>query len=144
MVKFFLEVVFLNVYIFVVAALLAVVPVVVIFKKCVDKLKEDPYSMNKIQKQFFIGVELSKIVPAILLVYGIIKMTAVESVSKVFIPWAIIGATVIGSLLYIGSQKDPEGNKDVKYTVNTLVTITRPHVFTVPLMAVVFMFLMLI
>ena len=134
----------MNVYIFVAAALLAVVPVVVIFKKCVDQLKQDPHSMKKVQKQFFIGAALSKIVPAILLMYGIIKMTPVDAVSKLFIPWAIIGATVIGSLVYIGSQKDPEGSKDVKYTVNTLVTITRPHVFTVPLMAAVFMFLMMI
>lgn len=134
----------MNVYIFVVAALLAVLPVVVVFKKCVDKLKKDPHSMKKVQKQFFIGAAMSKIVPAILLMYGIIKMTPVDSISTLFIPWAIIGGTVIGSLIYIGSQKDPEGNKDVKYTVNTLVTITRPHLFTVPLMAVVFMALMLI
>lgn len=139
-----LEVKLLNVYIFVAAALLAVVPVVIIFNGCVNRLKEDPQTMKNVQKRFFIGAALSKIVPAILLMYGIIKMTPVDSISKLFIPWAIIGATVIGSLLFIGSQKDPEGNEDVKYTVNTLVTITRPHIFTVPLMAAVFMFLMTI
>lgn len=134
----------MNVYIFVVAALLSVIPVVVVFKNCVNRLKEDPQTMKKVQKQFFIGAALSKIVPAILLMYGIIKMTPVDSISKLFIPWAIILATVIGSLVFIGSQKDPEGNEDVKYNVNTLVTITRPHLFTIPLMAAVFMFLMMI
>ncbi len=134
----------MNVYIFVAAALLAVLPVIFIFKNCVDSLKKDPQSMKHVQRRFFIGAALSKIVPAILLMYGIIKMTPVDSISKLFIPWAIIGASVIGSLAFIGSQKDPEGNDDVKTTVNTLVTITRPHIFTVPLMAAVFMFLMTI
>lgn len=141
---YILEVVALNVYIFVAAALLSVIPVVVVFKNCVNRLKKDPQSMKKVQRQFFIGAALSKIVPAILLMYGIIKMTPVDSVSKLFIPWAIILATVIGSLVFIGSQKDPEGNEEVKYNVNTLVTITRPHLFTIPLMAAVFMFLMMI
>lgn len=132
----------MNVYIFVTAAVLAVLPIVVIFKKGVDQLKEDPTTMKKVQRQFFIGALLSKIVPAILLMYGIIKMTPVDAISKLFIPWGIIGAVVIGSLAFIGSKKDPEGNEQVKETVNMLVTITRPHVFTVPLMAAVFMFLM--
>lgn len=134
----------MNVYIFVAAALLSVIPVVVVFKNCVNRLKEDPTTMKKVQRQFFVGAALSKIVPAILLMYGIIKITPVDSISKLFIPWAIIVATVIGSLVYIGSQKDPEGNDEVKYTVNTLVTFTRPHIFTIPLMAAVFMFLMTI
>lgn len=132
----------MNVYIFVAAALLAVIPVVIVFKNCVNQLKKDPHTMKTVQKKFFIGAALSKIVPAILLMYGIIKMTPVASISTLFIPWAIIAVAVIGSLAYIGSQKDPEGNKDVVYNVNTLVTITRPHIFTVPLMAAVFMFLM--
>lgn len=134
--------VLLNAYIFVVAAILAVVPVLIVFKVGVNQLLEHPSDMKKVQRNFFIGAALSKIVPAILLVYGIIKMTPIASIQTLFIPWGIIAVVVIGGLMFIESQKNPDGGDDVKTNVNTLVTITRPHLFTVPLMAVVFLFLM--
>lgn len=132
----------MNAYIFVVAAILAVVPVLIVFKVGVNQLLEHPGDMKKVQRNFFIGAALSKIVPAILLVYGIIKMTPIASIQTLFIPWGIIAVVVIGGLMFIESQKNPDGGGDVKTNVNTLVTITRPHLFTVPLMAVVFLFLM--
>ena len=64
----------MNAYIFVAAAVFAVIPFSIIFKVQVNKLIENPAQINQIFKQFFIGVALSKIVPVILLVFGIIMI----------------------------------------------------------------------
>lgn len=132
----------MNAYIFVVAAILAVVPVVIVFKIGVNKLLDNPGEMKKVQRNFFIGAAMSKIVPAILLMYGIIKMTPIASIQTLFLPWGIIGVVVIGGLMFIESQKNSDANEEAQKNVNMLVTITRPHLFTVPLMAAVFLFLM--
>lgn len=132
----------LNIYIFVAAAVVAVIPVLVIVKKNVNKLIANPEEFNTVQKQFFIGVALSKIVPVILLVYGIIKITPVEDYSDLYLPWAIILLTILFGLYFITSQKKLATSRDEKMAVNTLITIARPLVFSIPLMAAIFLFMM--
>lgn len=132
----------LNAYIFVAAAIIAVIPVLFIVKVNVNKLIADPEQINSVQKHFFIGVALSKIIPVILLIFGIVKLTPVTDYSELYIPWFIILATVLFGLYFISSQKKLAVGDQEKMAINTLVTIARPLIFSIPLMAAIFLFMM--
>src|SRR5699024_128001 len=80
----------MNAYIFVAAAVFSVIPFSIVFKVHINKLIEDPDQINTIFRNFFIGVALTKIVPVILLVYGIIKLTDGVEMSTLYIPWLLI------------------------------------------------------
>lgn len=132
----------MNAYIFVLAAVLAVAPVLVIFKIHIDKAIEDPHDIAAIQKNFFIGVALSKIIPVILLIYGIIKMTSNVDISKLYLPLLINFVLVIYAFVFISSKNKLDVNSDTKFAIHLLVTIARPLVVSIPLMASVFLFMM--
>lgn len=132
----------LNTYIFVAAAILAVIPVLILVKVNVNKLIADPEQFNHVQKRFFIGVALSKVIPAILLIVGIVNLTPVNDFSDLYLPWAIIAITVLYGLYFITSQKNSNVGEQEQIVINTLITIARPLLFSIPLMAAIFLFLM--
>lgn len=132
----------LNAYIFVAAALFSVIPVLVVVKVNVTKLIADPDQTHTIQKHFFIGIGLSKIVPVILLIFGIVKLTPVDDLSVLYIPWAIILISVLFGLYFISSQKKLAHGEREQIAVNTLVTMARPLLFSIPLMSVIFLVMM--
>lgn len=131
----------MTVYIFVAAAIFSVIPLLVIFKVNINKLIENPAQITEIQNRFLISVALSKIVPVILLIFGIIKMSTID-MNSLLIPLAIIIIVVIYGFFFISSQKNVHENEDVKYAINTLTTIARPLIFSIPLMAIVFLIMM--
>ncbi|HLS20030.1 MAG TPA: hypothetical protein VK056_00010 [Bacillota bacterium] len=131
-----------NIYLFVSAALLAVISVVVIFKVLSNRLKDNPETYNQVQKNLFIGVAMSKIVPVIILIFAILRMPSGVAIDRLLIPWALIILVVVVSFIYISGQKKLNLNPHAQRAVNTLVTITRPHLFSIPVMAIVFLFLM--
>lgn len=132
----------LNAYIFVAAALTSVIPLLFIINISVKKLIADPKQTLDVQKQFFISVALSKITPVVLLIIGIVKLTYVENISVLYIPWLIIVIAVGFGLFFIAKQKQLPVSEDEKYAVNTLLLIARPLLFSIPIMAAAFIFLM--
>jgi len=133
----------LNIFIFVAAAVFNSLPILVIYKVHINKIMKDPRSYSAIQRSFFIGAAMSKIIPIILLIFGIIKMSSVESANEIIVPVAVVIAFIIIPVIYILKQRSGDYPADVKQGVRTLSTITLPHVFSVPIMALVFIFLML-
>ncbi|HLR74998.1 MAG TPA: hypothetical protein VK077_06960, partial [Virgibacillus sp.] len=63
-----------NIYFFVVAALISVIPILVIFKRNVNKLIDEPQQFPQVQKRFFIGAAISKILPVIIIILGMLRM----------------------------------------------------------------------
>lgn len=132
----------MNAYIFVAAAVFAVVPLVIILKMTINKLIKNPKDINAIFRRFFIGVALSKIVPIILLIFGMIKMTKGMDISNLYIPWAIIFIVLAYSVSFISGQKNLDVPKGTQVQVDTLTSIAKPLLFSIPLMAAVFLFMM--
>ena len=132
----------MNAYIFVAAAVFAVIPFSIIFKVHINKLIENPEQINTIFKHFFIGVALSKIVPVILLVYGIIKLTDGVEISALYIPWLIIIIVSVAGYSIISAQKNVDVDKQTQVAIHTLTTIARPLLFSIPIMSAIFIFLM--
>src|SRR5690625_4266529 len=110
----------MNAYIFVAAAVFAVIPFSIIFKVHINKLIENPEQINTIFKHFFIGVALSKIVPVILLVYGIIKLTDGVEISALYIPWLIIIIVSVAGYSIISAQKNVDVDKQTQVAIHTL------------------------
>lgn len=133
----------MSAYIFVAAALASVIPFVVIINMSVKKMIENPNQALQIQKQFLIAVAVSKITPVFLLIVGIVKITYVEDISVLYLPWLIILVTIVVGLFFITKLKQLPDNEDAKLAVNTLISIARPLLFSIPLMAIAFTFLMM-
>lgn len=132
----------MNAYIFVAAAIFAVIPFAIVFKVHINQLIEKPKQINTIFRNFFIGVALTKIVPVILLVYGIIKLTDGVEISTLYIPWLIIILTTLAGYSIISAQKNLDVDEQTKVAINTLTTIARPLLFSIPIMSACFIFLM--
>lgn len=132
----------MAIYLFTGAAVFSVLPLIVLFKIHAEKVQEDPDHFNEIQKKFFIGVTVSKIIPALLLIMGITTMDKV-ALEQLIVPWVIILFALIYGIYYILSFKRLPLTGDPKLAVNTLVNLALPFIFSIPLMAAVFLFLML-
>lgn len=132
----------MNAYIFVAAAIVAVISFSIIFKFYIDKLVKKPEDINEIFRHFFIGVALSKIIPVILLIFGIIKLTDGVEISTLYIPWLIIIIVSVGGYSVVSAQKNLNVDKQTQVAIDTLTTIARPLLFSIPIMSAVFIFLM--
>ena len=132
----------MNAYIFVAAAVFAVIPFSIVFKVHINKLIEDPDQINTIFRNFFIGVALTKIVPVILLVYGIIKLTDGVEMSTLYIPWLLIIIVSVAGYSIVSAQKNLKVDQQTQVAIDTLTTIARPLLFSIPIMSAFFIFLM--
>src|SRR5699024_9055420 len=122
---------------------LSVIPVVILVRYHVKKLEEDPQQLNDIQKKFFIGVAVSKIIPIALIITGmIVRATVSGDVNDLIIPWVLIGAVVVYGFYDISSQKSDHPDEQVRVAVITLITIARPLVFSVPIMSAIFLYML--
>lgn len=136
------EKVHMAIYLFTGAAIFSILPLIFLFKIHVEKAQEEPNNFNQIQKQFFIRVSVSKIIPALLLILGIITMDE-ASVEQLVIPWLIILFSLVYGVYYIVSFKRLPLTGEPKLAVNTFVNLALPFIFSIPLMAALFLFLML-
>lgn len=132
----------MSVYFFTGAAIFSVAPLLYLFKIHADQVKEDPDNFNEIQKTFFIQVSISKILPALLIILGITLMDEI-SMNQLFIPLAIILITLGYGIYYILSYKKLPLTGKPKVAVNTLSNLALPFIFSIPIMASIFLFLML-
>lgn len=131
----------MNSYIFVVAAVVSIFSVYYVLKRLLKDVIENKVPFEKTQKKFLLGMFLSKIVPLILLIFGIIKMTYKE-ISELYIPIAIILIAAIIGLVLIEKVKKDNKSEPTKVYINYLITFTRPLMLTLPIMAVAFICLM--
>lgn len=131
----------MSLYLFVTAGLLSVVSLVLIFKWAYDRVLDDPKQFVKTQRKFFIYAALSKIIPVVLIIFGLIHMSPLEKKSLP-LPMGIIIAFLIYGLYFISSQRPKDATEDAQHAAYLLKFIARPLLFSIPLMALVFLFLM--
>lgn len=133
----------MNSYIFVVAAVVSIFSVYFVFKYLLKEVKQEEVTFEKTQKRFLIGMFLSKIVPLILIIFGIIKMSYKE-LNQLYLPGILILIAMIIGLILIEKIKKDNKNDSKKVYINYLITFTRPLMLTLPLMSLAFLFLMTI
>ncbi|WHX26056.1 hypothetical protein QNH47_18275 [Virgibacillus halodenitrificans] len=131
-------------YIFVAAAVLAVIPILILYKIHSSKLKEDPSLRDKVQTKFMIGIAISEAIPILLIVYGFIKLEPVQTISALYIPFLIVLFLMAYTVFFILVNKRIDVTPESEETVNAFAMVSLPLSMSMPLIALVSLFLMAI
>lgn len=129
-------------YIFVFAAIVSILLVIYVLNVNIKKVHKNPEHFSEIQKQFMLGVAISKVPPSLIIVFGIVRMPSEVSIGSLIIPWIIIVIAVIYGLRHIGKKKKEPIKREAVPGRDILITNARPLLVTIPLMASAFIFLM--
>lgn len=130
-------------YIFVLAAVLAIIPILIIFKITMERIKEDPTQRTKAQTHFFIGTALSETIPIILIIYGFSNITTVSNIDEVYLPGIIILLMVGFATLFIFLQRTIDVEENTKEVVNAFAMMGLGITNAIPIMAIVGLFMMI-
>lgn len=130
-------------YIFVLATVIALIPLLIIFKVFIDKLKENPEAREKITVRFIIGAALSEVIPILLIIYAFVQKQTVQGFDEILMPILIILLLVGVAIFFIFLQKKIGVSKDSKKAVSHFISLVILFINTIPLLALVGLFMML-
>lgn|SRR5699024_5108432 len=133
----------MSMYYFTAAVIFSVIPISFIFKIYMDRLKENPDDRAEIQKNFFIWVFISEIIPIIFVVFGFIHMSPVETMGDLFLPGILILVITACGVFFVILQLFVDVPRKMKeiYTVFTMIAMSLMLSF--PIISVVAFFAML-
>ncbi|HLR61520.1 MAG TPA: hypothetical protein VK097_03665 [Lentibacillus sp.] len=124
-------------YVFVAAALLAVIPIVVLFKINLEKIRENPERFKKIQTHFFIRVAIAEVIPILLIVFGLANAAPVIIPEDLYIPGLIIVLLMGFGVLFMNLQKNVDVEVESKKAVRKFAMIAIPLVMFIPIASLV-------
>lgn len=130
-------------YLFVVAALLAVLPILLIFKISIESIKENPNDYMKVQQRFFIWVAVAEIIPILLIIYGFSNMDTVYPIEELLLPGIIVLFTIGFASLFIFLQRIIDVNEESRGIIQQFVMLSIALVNAIPLISIVSLFLMM-
>lgn len=132
-----------SAYLFAIAAILACVSILLVFKINIEKIKENPENTAAIQTKFFIGVAIAEVIPMILVVFGMMDLTPVASIEELYIPGIIVIFALVFSPLFIFLQRSVGVPENAKQTVMTFSLIGIALANAIPLIALVSLIMIL-
>lgn len=131
-------------YIFVAAAIISVLLVVILFKITIEKIKENPNLAGHAQTRFFIGVGVSEIIPIILIVYGMMNIEKVTDTTELYVPGLIIILAVVIAIFFVFLQKAVSGGDEKAQQVASLfTTVSLPLISSIPIVSIVGLVMMM-
>ena len=130
-------------YVFVIATVLALIPILIIFKVSIERIKEDNKIAQKAQLHFMIGAALSEIIPIIIIIYGFNNLTAVESIDELYVPGIIILLAMGISSFFILLQRIVDVNQDIKAIVNQFTFLSLAMTASLPIISMISLVLMM-
>ncbi|GAB3789550.1 hypothetical protein [Virgibacillus kimchii] len=130
-------------YLFVAAAALAVIPILILYKINVEKLKKDPEARGKVQTNFMIGVAVSEVIPIILIIYGFVNMESVANMAELYIPGLIVLFIMSFAISFIFLQKKVDVRPETKTLVHSFSMVSIPLSTAIPLISLVGLILMM-
>src|SRR5690625_451288 len=133
----------LSMHFFAAAVALSVLPIAIIFKISMDRLKENPEERFSIQQKFFIWVFISEIIPIILVVFGFVNMAPAEKIIDMLVPAIIIVAIILFGVVFIFVQRLVDVPADMKEMMTTFTLIGISLMFSMPIISTVAFFSML-
>lgn len=122
-------------YIFVLAAFIAVTGILIVFKINVEKIKENPETIQIAQRNLFIGSAISETIPIILIVYG---FATVETVENISVPFMLVILILAFSLFFIFLQSKVDVDENNRGPVQQFSRISMALVSAIPIIAIVF------
>lgn len=130
-------------YFFILPTLLAIIPILIVFKVTIERIKEDPSVSRKAQVHFMIGVAVSEVIPIILFVYGFINLTPVNDIEELYLPGIIILLIMGIAAFFILLQRVVDVDEDTKPLVMTFTTLTFAVSASLPILSIVALVMML-
>jgi F0F1-type ATP synthase membrane subunit c/vacuolar-type H+-ATPase subunit K len=132
-----------SAYLFAFAAILAVIPILLLFKMNIEKIKENPDVFASIQTKFFIGVAISEVIPLILLVFGMMDLSPAASMEELYLPGLIVILAMAFAPFFIVLQRSVGVPEEAKQAVNTFSFIGIAVANAIPLISLVCLIMML-
>ncbi|WP_087973594.1 hypothetical protein [Oceanobacillus rekensis] len=130
----------MSTYLFVAAAVIAVIGIMIVFKINMDKIKENPEQLENAQQKFFIGVAMSESIPILLVIFALINAEPVP-VEDLYLPMAIVILMMVFAAFFIFLQRNVDVEKAQKQQVNTFSMIALMLANAIPIIALVMMFI---
>lgn len=134
-------------YIFVLAAVIAGLGIIRLFRSTLDDMLTNPESFQHYMTRFFTRVAMVEIIPILMLVLGFAFPPSEELVmSDAYIPLTIIAIIIIFNVLYTFSQRSPAGTveKELAQRIQTFIFVTIALANAIPFIAIVFILLTVI
>ncbi|MCT1905343.1 hypothetical protein [Oceanobacillus sojae] len=131
-------------YIFVLAAVIAVLGIIRVFRSTVDNMLTEPEKVQQYMSGFFTKVALVEFLPIILVILGFVFLQGEQlEMADVYVPIAIIVILIIFNMFYVFSQRSPAGNveQDMKQRIQTLIFLTIALANSIPFIAIIFIIL---
>src|SRR5699024_9603513 len=96
------------------------------FKIYMDRLKENPDNRAEIQRNFFIWVFISEIIPIIFVVFGFIHMAPAETMGDLLLPGIITLVVIAFGVFFVILQLfvDVPGELRGIYTIFTMIAMS--------------------
>ncbi|SHF76540.1 hypothetical protein [Ornithinibacillus halophilus] len=130
-------------YIFVLAAVLAVIPILIIFKINFEKVKENPEIIGQVQTKFFTGAAISEAIPLVLIVMGMANIESANSISELYLPGLIVLLLMGFSAFFVMLQRGVGVPEEAKQQANTFTMIGIMIANAIPIVSLVGLFLMM-
>src|SRR5690625_5233494 len=132
-------------YIFVVAAIIAVIPMFIIFKVTIERIKEyqSPETRKRATTLFFIGIFLSEVILIILFIYGFANLAPVDQLEDLFVLGLIILLLILISGLFVFLQRTFAVPEELKDQLNVFAVIGFAVTNTIPILTIVGLIMMI-
>lgn len=135
--------IFMDLYLYVIAAAMAVLAILFFYKMNVEKIKETPEKVGKAHTNFFMGAAMSEAIPIILIIFAYTSIEPVQAVEGLIIPGIFIVLIMLFSVFFIFLQRSVGVPEESKSAVNQFSMIAIAMANAVPIVAIVFLFLSL-
>ncbi|WP_368653321.1 hypothetical protein AB4Y30_16745 [Ornithinibacillus sp. 4-3] len=130
-------------YIFVAATLLAALPILLIFKISIERIKENPEAVMKVQTQFFIWVALAEVIPLLLIIYGMMNLQSGNGIEALYVPAIIIFLTIGFATLFIILQRFFDVTEESKNLIQTFSFLGIAMANAIPFVCIIGLFMMI-
>lgn len=134
----------MHLYIFVLAAAIAVLGIIRVFRSTMDNMLTEPKKVPQFMSSFFTKVALVEFLPIIMLILGFVFPPGEQlEMADAYVPIAIIVVLIIFNMFYVFSQRSPAGNveQDMKQRIQMLVFLTFALANSIPIIAIIFIIL---
>lgn len=131
-------------YLYVLAAAIAVFGTIVLFRSTMDNMLTEPEKFSQYLNGFFTKFSIVEILPIAMIVLGFVFPPSVQlNMTDALIPIVIIGLLMIINIFYIFSQRSPAGNveKELKQRIQPFIFIAMALGNAVPIISIVFLLL---
>lgn len=125
---------------FMLAAVIAVISILTVFKIHIEQLKQAPENRGQIQTKFFVGVAIAEAIPIILLVLGFMNSAPVEAVNELYFPGLIILLCLVFAPLFVFLQSRVDVSEEARLPIQTFSMLGLALGSSIPLISLVGLF----